>query len=260
MSSESRKLRVLLAYTEEPDRQILRRMLEAAENIELTGVTSDGRDAIELCDRQKPALAVLDTDLPNIDGLSVVRHIRNSPNSCKTDILLLTSFYGRHLLDSCILYQVSYSLRKPILPQVLFEHITDWERARIACRHALDEQRLRQQIEQTVAPLVRKTSTKGYRYLIDAICLYLQLGPQNSGITKSIYPQLAMRHGTTPANVEQALRYTVQDIWQHSREKLPAAYFPPNRLDGASRLSSGRFLSSIAAYIRHAAPSDQFFP
>lgn len=52
---------------------------------------ADGRKAVEIVDHSSPAdLAVLDLMLPYMDGLHLVRHIRNKPDWRRTPILMLT--------------------------------------------------------------------------------------------------------------------------------------------------------------------------
>jgi DNA-binding NarL/FixJ family response regulator len=80
-------IRVILADDHLLVRQGLRLVLEN-EQIEVLGEASDGLEAIRLIQELLPAVAVLDLDMPGLDGLGVLREAaRLSP---QTRIVILT--------------------------------------------------------------------------------------------------------------------------------------------------------------------------
>jgi two-component system response regulator NreC len=80
-------IRLILADDHLIVRQGLRLMLEK-EHIEVLGEASDGLEAIRLIQEQRPDIAVLDLDMPGLDGLAVLREAaRLSP---QTRIIILT--------------------------------------------------------------------------------------------------------------------------------------------------------------------------
>jgi two-component system response regulator NreC len=80
-------IRLILADDHLIVRQGLRLMLEK-EHIEVLGEASDGLEAIRLIQERRPEIAVLDLDMPGLDGLAVLREAaRLSP---QTRIIILT--------------------------------------------------------------------------------------------------------------------------------------------------------------------------
>jgi two-component system response regulator NreC len=80
-------IRVILADDHHLVRQGLRLVLEK-ERIEVLGEASDGLEAIRLIQELKPEIAVLDLDMPGLDGLAVLREAaRVSP---QTRAIILT--------------------------------------------------------------------------------------------------------------------------------------------------------------------------
>lgn len=80
-------LRIVLADDHLIVRQGLRLLLEK-EQMQIVGEASDGNDAIRLIGELLPDLAVLDLEMPRLDGLSVLRQAsRVSP---KTRSIILT--------------------------------------------------------------------------------------------------------------------------------------------------------------------------
>lgn len=70
-------LRVIIADDERPARSFLAATLRSFEDITLIGEASNGAEAIELIARESPDLALLDLQMPEIDGLEVVRRLRH---------------------------------------------------------------------------------------------------------------------------------------------------------------------------------------
>jgi DNA-binding response OmpR family regulator len=52
---------------------------------------SDGAAALEAVERIQPDMAILDVTMPQLDGLDVCRHIRQSPAQAGMNVLLLTA-------------------------------------------------------------------------------------------------------------------------------------------------------------------------
>src|SRR5713226_2758531 len=74
-------IRVILADDHLIVRQGLRLVLEK-EHIEVLGEASDGLEAIRLIQELRPEIAVLDLDMPGLDGLAVLREAaRLSPQT-----------------------------------------------------------------------------------------------------------------------------------------------------------------------------------
>jgi len=79
-------IRVVLADDHLIVRQGLRLMLEK-EHIEVLGEASDGLEAIRMIRELLPEIAVLDLDMPGLDGLSVLREAARVSPQTRTIIL-----------------------------------------------------------------------------------------------------------------------------------------------------------------------------
>lgn len=70
-------------------RTCLRHFLKKFDDFEIVGEAEDGSSAIESVLRLKPALALVDIGLPQLNGIEVTRKVKASLPDCK--ILMLTS-------------------------------------------------------------------------------------------------------------------------------------------------------------------------
>ncbi len=70
------KLRVVIADDERPARSMLASLLQGCDDVEVVGEAQNGAEAVALIEEQRPDLALLDLQMPEIDGMGVVRLIR----------------------------------------------------------------------------------------------------------------------------------------------------------------------------------------
>ena len=72
----SARLRVIVADDERPARTFLTTALRSLDSVDIVGEAENGKDAIELIQREQPDVAFLDLQMPGFDGLSVVRALK----------------------------------------------------------------------------------------------------------------------------------------------------------------------------------------
>ena len=71
-------LRVIIADDERPAREYLKALLSKFDDVKLIGEADNGADALELIRVEKPDLAFLDLQMPELTGLEVVGMLRKS--------------------------------------------------------------------------------------------------------------------------------------------------------------------------------------
>jgi two-component system response regulator (stage 0 sporulation protein A) len=69
MKIKQGKMRILLACADESLLKQTKRLMQASNELELVGCTSNGTKAWEMIRQKTPDMVVLDTDLPYADGL-----------------------------------------------------------------------------------------------------------------------------------------------------------------------------------------------
>ena len=81
-------------------RQGLRRMIEADKNLLIVAEAGDGQTALELIENHQPNVAVLDIDMPEMDGFEVVRQLRRK--KINIEIVFLTMHHEEELFQAAM--------------------------------------------------------------------------------------------------------------------------------------------------------------
>ncbi len=86
-----RRVRVLIVDDQADFRELMRRRLESDGRFEVVGEAANGREAIELAEEHEPDTAIVDLDMPIMDGLDAIRAMRDRVPNVKSVVL---SAYG----------------------------------------------------------------------------------------------------------------------------------------------------------------------
>lgn len=103
------RLRVVVADDERPARSLLLSMLRGFDDVEIVGEAADGAAAVELIERRKPDLALLDLQMPEVDGIGVVRLLKRS----SMPMIAFITAYDEYAVRAFELNAVDYLL-KPV--------------------------------------------------------------------------------------------------------------------------------------------------
>ncbi|MFD3470102.1 response regulator [Streptomyces sp. NPDC058682] len=87
---DRRRIRILLADDEAMIRAGVRSILARAPEIEVVAEAEDGYEAVELARRHQPDVALLDIQMPRLDGLSAAARV--SHDRPETGVIMLTTF------------------------------------------------------------------------------------------------------------------------------------------------------------------------
>jgi DNA-binding NarL/FixJ family response regulator len=85
-------LTVLIADDQPLMRAALRMTLAGEPDIEVVGEAADGVEAVELAERLRPDVAVMDIRMPNLDGVAATRRLTSPGDGKPVKVLAITTF------------------------------------------------------------------------------------------------------------------------------------------------------------------------
>jgi DNA-binding NarL/FixJ family response regulator len=86
-------IRVVIVDDHEVVRAGLQQLAEGFDDVEIVGVAADGAQAVEECARTAPDVALIDLEMPGMDGIEATRHIKEA--SPATNVVVFTYFSDR---------------------------------------------------------------------------------------------------------------------------------------------------------------------
>ena len=85
-------IRVLLADDQALIRAGFRVLVDAAEDLQVVGEATDGRQAVDLARRQRADVVLMDIRMPGVDGLEATRRISADEDLAGVKVIILTTF------------------------------------------------------------------------------------------------------------------------------------------------------------------------
>ncbi|MFP4975199.1 response regulator [Paenibacillus sp. CN-4] len=83
-------IRVLVVDDQPFIRESLRILLEGQQDLQVVGLAEDGQQAVTMCGQMQPQVVLMDLDMPNMDGVSAIKIIKQ--NWPDIQVLILTTF------------------------------------------------------------------------------------------------------------------------------------------------------------------------
>jgi DNA-binding LytR/AlgR family response regulator len=220
------RLRVVVADDERPARSLLLSMLRSFDDVEIVGEAADGAAAVELIERVKPDLALLDLQMPEVDGIGVVRLLKRGA----MPMIAFVTAYDEYAIRAFELNAVDYLL-KPVDAARLRETVSraidrlDREDARVASAKNVRSAAIAFEATTTI-PLRRIPVRRKNEILL-----------VNVSDVASVIADGELLHLTTVRGIKHTISYRLKDL--------------EARLDGDEfiRLSRGT-LANISAIIK----------
>ena len=105
----SARLRVVVADDERPARSFLLALLRSFNDVSVVGEAASGRDAVAVIEKEKPDLALLDWQMPELDGIGVVRILKRQ----NMPLIAFVTAYDEYAVRAFEVNAVDYLL-KPV--------------------------------------------------------------------------------------------------------------------------------------------------
>ena len=114
-------LRVCIVEDETLVRHGIRKLLELGDRVEVVAEARDGEEALAQIEQSRPDVVLLDVRLPRLDGIGVLKALREKPGA--PPCLVLTTFDDREVTLAAIREGARGFLRKDVSLEQLLEAI-----------------------------------------------------------------------------------------------------------------------------------------
>lgn len=121
MSAVKTPIRVLLADDHPIVRNGIRRLLESEGDIEVAGEACDGEETLEMVEKLKPDVELLDMEMPHLNGVEVAKRIRK--NFSDVRVLALSGYDDRSYIIELLQLGVNGYLIKDEAMEMIVEAV-----------------------------------------------------------------------------------------------------------------------------------------
>ena len=208
--------------------------------MELVAQTDNGLRAEELITKFQPDVVVLDLVLPNLDGLSLLTHLRAKNASSR--VIVISAICNDQVLMECAELGTTYFMQKPFDPPLLVQRI----RQGTQLAAAEPEPSLESVVTDVIHEIGVPAHIKGYQYLREAILLTIDDMDIINSVTKVLYPEVARKFNTTPSRVERAIRHAIEVAWDRGDIETLQKFFGYTVSNIKGKPTNSEFIAMIA--------------
>ncbi len=116
-------IKVLVVEDDKDSRDFLATFLKISGYVVSTA--NDGLEALKKVESDCPDMIISDISMPNLDGIEMVKILRESPEFKAVPVLMLSA-YGSGNLINAINAGANQAMRKPVNPDSLLKNVRDW--------------------------------------------------------------------------------------------------------------------------------------
>lgn len=227
----SNVIRVVVA----DDNEIMRNMIVDALSddgiIQVVGEATDGMNAIGIIKDTRPDVVLLDLVMPLVDGLGVMEAISEAEEckDYKPNYIVISAAGSEDIVNQALQTGAAYFIMKPFDGEALVKRVkricgeSDATSHQGVANMQTTTEDPNQDIEQLIVGLLRNLGVPvrmvGYKYLRDAVLIAVNDTDSLMSVTKNIYPEIALKHGTSSGNVERNIRYVIESTWSRLCER-----------------------------------------
>jgi DNA-binding NarL/FixJ family response regulator len=195
-------IRVAVADDQALVRSAFAVLLRSADDLEVVGEAANGREAIELVQREHPDVILMDIRMPEMDGLEATRKITASDATSATNVLILTTFDLDEYVFEALRAGASGFLLKDTLPEDLLAAVRVVAEGEALLAPKITRRLIEQFVEQPAATSAvpnpaLETLTEREAEVLSAVAH----GLSNAEIAE----QLFMSHATAKTHVSRLL-------------------------------------------------------
>lgn len=243
----NKEIRIFTADSSTDFQAILSSIIEQQEGMRIQGSATDGKTALELVQKLKPDVLVTELLLREIDGVGLIRQLKESGNLPPT--IVVSGFYNDGVAAELSKLGVIYYFPKPCRVEDLLMRIQQASTIDLERRQSADSSRYDAEITEILLNIGIMPHLQGFKFLREAIKRTADDKSVLRGVTKILYPDLAKYFQTTPECIERSMRNALSSAWHNSDEERRKIYFGKYSVMMKSRPTNSRFILMISDYV-----------
>ena len=244
------KIRVLMIDDNQPLVDMVKEYFKNHQKIELVNSCNDGEEGLKtiISTQNDYDVVLLDLVMPNKDGMYVLEELNK--RGIAKNIIVETSYNEPKVIRKVSEYGVNYYILKPFDLMDLEERILDVYNEMGNKVINLYHSNLQISITRMLHELGMPSHIKGYQYIREGIQMIYDNPGLIGGITKELYPELAIKFDTTVSRVERAIRHAIEVSWNRGNWDYMEELFGHSVDIDKAKPTNSEFIVTVADKLR----------
>jgi len=252
---EKSKINIVIVDDNKEFRNVLNDYLSMQKDIVVTGFAENGVEALELINKKKPDLVVLDIIMPILDGLGVIERLSKMDLDPFPRIIVLSAVGHDKITQRAISLGADYYVVKPFNMEVFIKRIRQILNKTICNDDEVNTSKVQtidmiSQITNIMHEIGVPAHIKGYMYLREAINLLVNDINLLSSVTKELYPMIGEKFNTTASRVERAMRHAIEVAWSRGQVATINKIFGYSINNEKGKPTNSEFIAMVADKLR----------
>lgn len=255
----AKEISLLIADNNEEFRDI---SLEILSNYGFhVNTANNGLETLEMIQSKSPDIVLLDVIMPNLDGLGVLKEIKNLKLDHEPIFIVQSCISDENISKEAMKLGAAYYIIKPFNFDYLVERIYQFSTAykiksgqpsshKESSNKELTERDIELRVTEMIHQIGIPAHIKGYQYLREGIIMTIKDMDIISSITKLLYPSISKKFGTTPSRVERAIRHAIELAWSRGNADTLNSIFSYTVNTGKGKPTNSEFIAMIADKLR----------
>lgn len=257
------KIKIVIADDNIEFAQKLTSYIQEKEELEIVGIAEDGEEAINIINKEKVDILLLDIIMPRLDGLVVLERLNIMRSDRKPLCILLSSIGQEKIIKKAINLGAEYYVIKPFDFELLIRRIKEViknklnENTNNVINSSTNQEYIeitnkndKEDLEAIITNLIHRIGVpahiKGYQYIREAVKMVINDRELIEKITKKLYPGVAHKFKTTPSRVERAIRHAIETAWGRGQNETVESIFGYTVSPTKGKPTNSEFIAMIA--------------
>ena len=210
-------IRVLIVEDNALQRSLLTDGLDGRSGIQIVGAAANGLDALEMIQRLRPQVLLLDMVLPSLDGYGLLEKLQSFPAPERPAVIATTSLGRDDFITRAMELGVAYYMVKPLDMAFLTRQILTAVRRDAPVSPSPPPPEEPEDVERLATAMLMQIGVpahlSGYKFIRTALIMVTDRPEMFSSLTRVLYPEIAQEFGTTASCVERAIRHAISLTW-----------------------------------------------
>ena len=203
-----------------------------------------GKDARKYLENCQADVVVTDLVMTGEDGFALLEKYSDVKfivaSELKSEVFILRA------LEAGAKYYLVKPVEYLLLEQRIIQATGSKNGVRMIRQKSVSEKTLDERISNIFVSVGIPAHIKGYQFLREGIKLAVDNPPIINSITKSLYPSIAGKFGTTPSKVERAIRHAIEVAWNRGKIENINALFGVKVYSSSEKPTNGESIALLA--------------